>query len=64
MCYRTLGESWQPVQESLPKIVFTDIKGPDDFVLTEVDELGEEALWDSLGLAENIDRKACLYDEF
>ena len=63
MCYRTLGENWQPVQESLPKIVFTDIKGPDDFVLTEVDELGEEAFWDSLGLNENIELNESIHEE-
>lgn len=34
----------------LPRIVFTDIKGPDDFQLTTVDELGEESFWDSLGI--------------
>ncbi|XP_014290283.1 esterase FE4 [Halyomorpha halys] len=49
----SLGDNWEPVNRHLPKIVFTDIKGPDNFQLTTVDELGEECFWDSLGFNEN-----------
>ncbi|XP_014290281.1 esterase FE4 [Halyomorpha halys] len=50
----SLGENWEPVNQHLPKIIFTDIKGPNNFQLTTVDELGEESFWDSLGFNENL----------
>ncbi|CAH1394617.1 unnamed protein product [Nezara viridula] len=50
----SLGENWEPVNQHLPKIVFTDIKDHKNFQLTTVDELGEESFWDSLGLKENL----------
>ncbi|XP_014289850.1 venom carboxylesterase-6 [Halyomorpha halys] len=49
----SLGENWPPIQQELPKIVYTEIKGPEDLQLSLVDELGEENFWDSLGFNEN-----------
>ncbi|CAH1394632.1 unnamed protein product [Nezara viridula] len=59
-----LGENWEPVKQHLPKIAFTDIKGPNNFQLTEVEELGEESFWDSLGFNENLKLPAFHHDEF
>lgn len=50
----SLGENWVPMNQHLPKITFTDIKGPNNFQLTTVDELGEERFWDTLGFNENL----------
>ncbi|CAH1394634.1 unnamed protein product [Nezara viridula] len=60
----SLGENWEPVKQHLPKIAFTDIKGPNNFQLTEVEELGEESFWDSLGFDENMKVPAYHHDEF
>ncbi|CAH1394631.1 unnamed protein product [Nezara viridula] len=59
-----LGGNWEAVNVQLPKIVFTDIKGPNDFQLDTVDELGEETFWDSLGFNENLKLPAYNHDEF
>ncbi|CAH1394621.1 unnamed protein product [Nezara viridula] len=60
----SLGENWESVKEQLPKVVFTDMKGPNDFLLTTVDELGEESFWDSLGFNENLELTDVSHDEF
>ncbi|XP_014273015.1 esterase FE4 [Halyomorpha halys] len=44
----------QSVGENLPKIAFTDIRGPSLQVPMLVEEMGEEKFWDSLNLLENI----------
>ncbi|CAH1394711.1 unnamed protein product [Nezara viridula] len=59
----SLGENWQSVQQELPKIVYTEIKGPDDLQLLAADELGEEAFWDSLGLKENVESTVVTHTE-
>ncbi|XP_014290285.1 esterase FE4 [Halyomorpha halys] len=60
----SLVENWEPVKQQLPKVVFTDIKGPNNFKLTTVDELGEESFWDSLGFNENLILPKDHHDEF
>lgn len=60
---RSLGENWQPVQSELPKIVYTEIKGPDDLQLSSVDELGEETFWDSLGFYGNVESNVISHTE-
>ncbi|XP_014273017.1 esterase FE4 [Halyomorpha halys] len=44
----------QTFRENLPKIAFTDIRGPSEQVPMLVEEMGEEKFWDSLNLLENI----------
>ncbi|XP_014294679.1 esterase FE4 [Halyomorpha halys] len=59
-----LGGNWEAMNVQLPKIVFTEIKGPDDFQVTADDELGEESFWDSLGFNENLELPPYHHDEF
>lgn len=58
-----LGGNWESVNVQLPKIVFTEIKGPNDFQLTTDDEFGEESFWDSLDFNENMEESTYNRDE-
>ncbi|CAH1394484.1 unnamed protein product [Nezara viridula] len=53
----------QVVRDSLPKIAYTDIQGPNKMVPTIEEQLGEEQFWDSLKLMENLEKSEASRDE-
>ncbi|XP_014292726.1 venom carboxylesterase-6 isoform X2 [Halyomorpha halys] len=51
----TLDTNWYPVNKQLSEVIYTDIKGPNNFQWSAASELGEESFWNRLGLNENIE---------
>lgn len=44
----SLGDNFEPVSSYLPKIIYTDIKGPGNLKTVIVDDIGEESFWKAL----------------